>query len=146
MFVIIRAEYDGRPASAIPSFFRGRKYNGRLALRRGESRVTSLEARVRRLQLSERGRAMLNAGPWSCPFAPHEGQKAWKSGRSQNEGIPEPSWICLMTISSDFIVTLPNLHELTLSSSFPSFQNIYHVSNLPKPIGGSSLFQVGRAS
>src|SRR5580693_6029171 len=89
MFVIIRAEYDGRPASAIPSFFRGRKYNGRLALRRGESRVTSLEARVRRLQLSERGRAMLNAGPWSCPFAPHEGQKAWKSGRSQNEGIPE---------------------------------------------------------
>src|SRR6202453_2974847 len=75
--------------SAIPSFFRGRKYNGRLALRRGESRVTSLEARVRRLQLSERGRAMLNAGPWSCPFAPHEGQKAWKSGRSQNEGIPE---------------------------------------------------------
>ena len=32
---------------------------------------------------------MLNAGPWSCPFAPHEGQKAWKSGRSQNEGIPE---------------------------------------------------------
>src|ERR1700691_5137382 len=76
-------------ASAIPSFFRGRKYNGRLALRRGESRVTSLEARVRRLQLSERGRAMLNAGPWSCPFAPHEGQKAWKSARSQNEGIPE---------------------------------------------------------
>src|ERR1700678_1667910 len=81
---------DISTSSAIPSFFRGRKYNGRLALRRGESRVTSLEARVRRLQLSERGRAMLNAGPWSCPFAPHEGQKAWKSGRSQNEGIPEP--------------------------------------------------------
>src|ERR1700677_809237 len=79
----------GQRTSAIPSFFRGRKYNGRLALRRGESRVTSLEARVRRLQLSERGRAMLNAGPWSCPFAPHEGQKAWKSARSQNEGIPE---------------------------------------------------------
>src|ERR1700677_378255 len=76
-------------AQLSPHFFRGRKYNGRLALRRGESRVTSLEARVRRLQLSERGRAMLNAGPWSCPFAPHEGQKAWKSARSQNEGIPE---------------------------------------------------------
>jgi hypothetical protein len=40
---------------------------------------------------------MLNAGPWSCPFAPNEGQKAWKSGRSQNEGIPEVSiWIKLL--------------------------------------------------
>ena len=37
----------------------------------------------------ESDRATLNVGPWDPPFAPQEGQKALKSGRSQNEGIPE---------------------------------------------------------
>ena len=32
---------------------------------------------------------MLNVGLQDPPFAPHEGQKASKSSRSRNEGIPE---------------------------------------------------------
>ena len=32
---------------------------------------------------------MLNVGPSGLPFAPYEGQKASKLGRSRNEGIPE---------------------------------------------------------
>ena len=32
---------------------------------------------------------MLNAAPRGSPIAPYEGQKASKSRRSQNEGIPE---------------------------------------------------------
>jgi len=34
---------------------------------------------------------MLNVGLYDPPFAPHEGQKASKSSRSRNEGIPEVS-------------------------------------------------------
>ncbi len=33
---------------------------------------------------------MLNVGPLGPPFVPYEGRKASKSGRSRNEGIPEP--------------------------------------------------------
>ena len=32
---------------------------------------------------------MLNVRPYDPPFAPYEGQRASKSGRSRNEGIPE---------------------------------------------------------
>jgi hypothetical protein len=66
---------------------------------------------------------MLNAGPWSCPFAPHEGQKAWKSGRSQNEGIPEanrPKPVYVLQVGYSLVCNGHTEHQSRTLSTAPS--------------------------
>jgi hypothetical protein len=58
---------------------------------------------------------MLNVGLWDPPFAPHEGQKASKSSRSRNEGIPETDTLSILgpinsTTPLDMIRTLETMN------------------------------------
>jgi hypothetical protein len=57
---------------------------------------------------------MLNVGPSGPPFAPYEGQKAWKLGRSRNEGIPEGT-----TNASNFVNSLRATAERAKNSKAP---------------------------
>jgi hypothetical protein len=78
------SEYHCQPlpiSLSYPLIFSRVKMQLEVAVSCDESRMTSPEARVR---------AMLNVAPWGPPFAPYEGPKASNSGRSRNEGIPEP--------------------------------------------------------
>ena len=77
-------------AQRSPHFFRGAICNWRWRFAAASSRMTKfLNRKFRAANCRERDRAMLNVGPSGLPFAPYEGQKASKLGRSRNEGIPE---------------------------------------------------------